>query len=61
MITLTLEQAKTALDIICSDIEMSEFGIPDYKDSYALQYYLDRAILFECLASGINSELGAAK
>ena len=61
MINLTLEQAKTALEIISNDIEMSEFGIPDYKDADSLQYYLDRAVLFECLASAINSELGAAK
>ena len=58
MINITLEQAKTALEIISSDIEMSEFGTPDYKDADSLKYYLDRAVLFERLASAINSEIG---
>jgi hypothetical protein len=61
MINLTPEQVKLALRIVSNDIEMSEFGSPDYRDADAMQYYLDRAVLFELLSSPIDSELGAAK
>lgn len=61
MINLTLNEAKLALRILSNDIEMSEFGEPDYRDVDAMQYYLARAVLFERLASAINLELGAAQ
>ena len=61
MINITLDQAKLALEIISNDLEASEFGVPDYKDVDSLRYYLNRAVLFEHLASAINSELGAAQ
>ena len=60
MINITLEQAKLALEIISNDLEMSEFGVPDYKDADSLRYYLNRAVLFERLASAINSIEGGA-
>ena len=60
MINITLDQAKLALQIISNDIETSEFGVPEYKDIDSLRYYLNRAVLFERLASAINSELGGA-
>jgi len=59
MINLTLEQAKLALEIICNDMEMSEFSMPDYKDTSATQYYFNRAVLYERLSNAIDKELGA--
>ena len=57
MINLTPEQAELALRIVSNDIEMSEFGAPDYSDADTMQYYLDRAVLFELLSSTIDKDL----
>jgi hypothetical protein len=58
MINITIKQAKLILEIIESDIEMSEFGEPDYRDATQLGFYLERAVLNEHLLSAINSSEG---
>lgn len=54
MITLTLEQAKTALDCVESDIQYSEFSEVDYRDAEALAFYMRRAELLERLKRAIR-------
>jgi hypothetical protein len=57
-ITLTLEQAATALECVCNDIEYSKHGeIPDYDDIEALTFYLRRAELAQRLNTAINNAI----
>ena len=46
---LTTTQIELMINIIKSDIEISEFGAPDYTDTEEMKYYSDRAVLFETL------------
>ena len=46
---LTTTQIELMIDIIKSDIELSEHGQPDYENGEEMQYYADRARLFETL------------
>ena len=46
---LTTTQIELMINIIKSDIDLSEHGQPNYTDTKELQYYADRAVLFETL------------
>lgn len=46
---LTTTQIEVMINIIQSDIDLSEFGQPDYTDTEEMKYYSDRADLFETL------------
>lgn len=53
-VTITLEQAATALECVCNDIEYSKHGeMPDYDDIKGLTFYLRRAELAERLKIAI--------
>jgi len=54
---LTTTQMEIMINIIKSDIELSEHGQPDYEDGEEMQYYADRARLFEAL----KIHMGAAQ
>ena len=55
-VTLTLEQAGTALQCVEYDIEMSKNSeMPDYNDIEALTFYLRRLELRQRLTSAINA------
>ena len=54
MISLTVEQAKTALEIIENDIFMSEQGCCDYNSIPQLAFYLSRAELRQRLKAAID-------
>jgi hypothetical protein len=57
-VTLTLEQAETALRCVEYDIEMSKHGeMPDYDDIEALTFYLRRAELAQRLNTAIANAL----
>ena len=53
-VSLTMEQAEIVLQIIDNDIEMSKFGVPDYKDTQEMIYNLNRATLAERLRNAIS-------
>lgn len=53
-LTLTLEQAQTALAVIQSEIEMHECGVPDYNDVDEMLHALRRAELAERLRNAIR-------
>lgn len=53
-VSLTMEQAKIALQIIENDIEMSEFNMPDYSNTEEMMHNLNRATLAERLRNAIN-------
>lgn len=55
-LSLTLEQAETALTIIESDITHAEFDAPDYNNVDDLLYALRRAELAERLRNAINKK-----
>ena len=55
-ITLTKEQVAAMIDIIQSDMDMSEHSQPDYADVKEMKYYADRAEIFEIL----KMHMGAA-
>lgn len=46
---LTRDLWHTMLEIINQDVEMSGFDIPDYKDEDLMQYYKDRAVLYNTI------------
>lgn len=46
---LTITQIELMIDIIKSDIDLSEHGQPDYADTEEMKYYFHRADLFENL------------
>tara|TARA_R110001606_G_scaffold351165_1_gene501313 strand:- start:56 stop:232 length:177 start_codon:yes stop_codon:yes gene_type:complete len=48
-ITFAKEQVAVMINIIQSDIDMSEHGQPDYADAEEMKYYADRAEIFETL------------
>ena len=57
-VTLTLEQAATALECVCNDIEYSKNSeMPDYDDIEALTFYLRRAELAQRLNTAIANAL----
>ena len=58
MINITKEQAKLILELIDSDIQISEFDMPDYTDATQLNFYLERAVLRERILNAINSSDG---
>lgn len=61
MISLTLEQAKTALEIVENDIFTSEQGCCDYNSIPQLAFYLNRAELRQRLITAIANLGGAEK
>ena len=46
---LTTTQIELMINIIKSDIELSEHGQPNYTDTEEMKYYFHRADLFEIL------------
>ena len=52
-VSLTMEQAAIALEIIENDIEMSEFSCPDYRNTEEMMHNLNRATLAERLRNAI--------
>ena len=48
-ITFAKEQVVAMINIIKSDMEMSEHNQPDYADVEEMRYYSDRAEIFETL------------
>jgi hypothetical protein len=55
-VTLTLEQALTALHVAESDIEYSNHGdYPNYESVEELTHYLRRAELVQRLKNAINA------
>jgi hypothetical protein len=51
---LSLEQAKTALECVENDIELSKFGETDWESVDGLAFYLRRAELLERLRLAIS-------
>ena len=56
MVSLTLEQAKIALQCIESDIELSARNECDYNDVEVLVFYLQRAELAQRLRKAIKTQ-----
>ena len=56
MVSLTIEQAKMALQCIESDIEISAYGECDYSDVEILVFYLQRAELAQRLRKAIKKQ-----
>ena len=54
-ISITIEQAKTALECIEENISMSEFSMQEYECIKTLRFYLNRAETKERLESAIKS------
>jgi hypothetical protein len=54
-ITITLEQAQTALDCIDRDMDYSTHEQPDYHDTGEIMFLLRRAELRLRLATAINA------
>lgn len=57
MVSLTLDQAKTALQCVESDIELSGFGECNYNDVETLVFYLQRAELAQRLRKAIKIQV----
>ena len=57
MVNLTLDQAKTALQCVESDIEISAHGECDYNDVETLVFYLQRAELAQRLRKAIKIQV----
>jgi len=57
MVSLTLEQAKIALQCIESDIELSARNECDYSDVEILVFYLQRAELAQRLRKAIKTQV----
>lgn len=57
MVSLTLDQAKIALECIDQDIEMSGYGECDYNDVETLVFYLQRAELAQRLRKAIQTQV----
>lgn len=55
MINLTLDQAKTALECIQNDMDLSEFAHIDFADVTVLKFYLHRAELLQRLQAAIRA------
>jgi|APGre2960657404_1045060.scaffolds.fasta_scaffold550715_1 hypothetical protein len=54
-VAITLSQAKTALECIKSDIEMSRHSETDFLDINALRFYLERAEVAQRLENAIKA------
>ena len=55
MVQLTLEQAKTAIEIVESDIAASAFGEIDFANVKEMEFYLRRAQLLQRLQAAISA------
>ena len=55
MINLTLDQAKTAIEIVESDIAASAFGEIDFANVKEMEFYLRRAELLQRLQAAIRA------
>jgi hypothetical protein len=55
MIQLTLEQAKTAIEIVESDMAASAFGEVEFANVNEMEFYLRRAQLLQRLKSAISA------
>lgn len=55
MIQLTLEQAKTAIEIVESDIVASSFGEIEFANVNEMEFYLRRAQLLQRLKAAISA------
>lgn len=54
-VTLTLEQALTALECATNDVTVSEFSAPEFLDVGTMRFYLARAELVQRLKNAINA------
>ena len=54
-VTLTLEQALTALECAANDVTVSEFSVPEFVDVGTMRFYLARAELIQRLKKAINA------
>lgn len=54
-VTLTLEQALTALECATNDVTASEFSSPEFLDVHTMRFYLARAELVQRLKNAINA------
>jgi hypothetical protein len=54
-VTLTIEQALTALECCANDVTASEFSQPEYVDVGLMRFYLQRAELMQRLKTAINA------
>jgi hypothetical protein len=54
-ISITIEQAKIALECIEESISMSEFSAQEYECIKTLRFYLNRAEIKERLENAIKS------
>ena len=57
MVSLTIEQAKIALQCIESDIELSAHNECNYNDVEILVFYLQRAELAQRLRKAIKTQM----
>jgi len=57
MVSLTLDQAKIALQCVESDIELSAHSECDYSDVETLVFYLQRAELAQRLRKAIKTQV----
>jgi hypothetical protein len=55
---LTYTQIRMLKEMAANDMEMSSMDAPDYEDIDAMEYYLDRAVVYrtirDLLKSGTN-------
>jgi len=54
-ISITIEEAKTALDCVLGDIQCSEFSTLDFNDVEDMRFYLRRAELKHRLENAIEN------
>jgi len=55
LVTLTVEQAKTAIEIVESDIVASSFGEIEFANVKEMEFYLRRAQLLQRLKAAISA------
>ena len=54
-VSITIEQAKLALECIEESISMSEFSMPEWESIETLRFYLNRAETKQRLENAIKS------
>jgi hypothetical protein len=55
LVTLTVEQAQTAIEIVESDIAASAFGEIEFANVKEMEFYLRRAQLLQRLQAAISA------
>jgi hypothetical protein len=54
-ISITIEQAKIALECVEESISMSEFSVPEWESIETLRFYLNRAETKQRLETAISN------